>query len=172
MRHYFNLYWYWFVRTILFFLPDHPLIMRFRGYLYSFAMLGRGRNFQVAHNVIIVSAEGLTVGDDVYIAYGCVLIADKDVYIGNEVMFGPLCLLACGNHKISNGSYRWSEDEYAPINIGNGSWIGGASVLLPGASLPPRSVLAANSTLTRDYSNEQPGVYAGSPARRIKDNFV
>lgn len=160
MKHKLTLLYYWLVRAMLFFFPDVPFIMRLRGWLYSLCMLHAGKNFQVAHNVIIVSAEGLSVGDNVYFAYGCVLIADKNVTIGNDVMFGPLCLLVCGNHTLRNGSYRWSKDEYKPIVIGNGSWIGGSCVVLPGANLPPGSVLAANSTLTKDYSKDHSGVYA------------
>lgn len=169
MIHHLRLLHYWLVRVLLYFLPDHPLVMRFRGWLYSLAMPHAGRNFQVAHNVILVSAEGLTVGDNVYVAYGCVLIADKDVHIGNDVMFGPLCIVANGNHVFRNGSYRWGEDAYAPISIGDGSWIGGGGTLLPGAGLPPRSVLAANSTLTKDYSNMPSGVYGGNPTKLIKE---
>jgi len=170
MKHQLTLLYYWLVRTLLYFLPDHHIFMRLRGWLYSFAMPHAGRNFQVAHNVVLVSAEGLTVGDNVYLAHGCVIIADRDVTIGNDVMFGPMCLLACGNHVQKDGSYRWSEDVYAPIAIGDGSWVGGSSVLVPGAHLPAKSVLAANSTLTKDFSNEKAGIYAGSPAKRIKDN--
>lgn len=170
MKHQLILLYYWLVRVLLYFLPDHRAIMRFRGWLYSVAMPHVGCNFQVAHNVIIVSAEGMTVGNNVYFAHGCVIIADKDVKIGNDVMFGPLCILACGNHVLKNGSYRWSEDVYAPIVVGDGSWIGGSSVLVPGACLPPKSVLAANSTLTKDFYYEESGIYAGSPAKRIKGN--
>ena len=170
MKHYLKLLHYWFVRTILYFFPDIPFVMRFRGWLYSFAMPHAGRNFQVAHNVIIVSAEGLSVGDNVYFAYGCVIIADKDVRIGNDVMLGPMCLLACGNHVLRNGSYRWGGDFYAPITIANGSWIGGGCVLLAGGTLPSHSVLAANSTLTKDYQAEPSGIYAGSPAKLIRAN--
>lgn len=170
MAHHLRLLHYWLVRVLLYFFPDFPLIMRFRGWLYSIAMPKVGKNFQVAHNVVIVSAEGLTVGDNVYIAYGCVLIADKDVTFGNNVMFGPLCLVACGNHVLKDGSYRWSEDVYAPISVGNGSWVGGGSILLPGARLPQSSVLAANSTLTKDFSDCPSGVYGGSPAKLIKEN--
>ena len=170
MKHYLKLMYYWLVRVCLFFMPDLPVFMRFRGWLYSFAMPHAGRNFQVAHNVIMVSVEGLTVGNNVYIAYGCILIADKDVTIGDNVMFGPLCLVACGNHVLEDGSYRWSEDFYAPISVGNGSWVGGGSVLLPGAGLPQSSVLAANSTLTKDFVKCPSGVYGGSPAKLIKEN--
>jgi maltose O-acetyltransferase len=170
MKHQIRLLWYWLVRVLLYFMPDHPIIMRFRGWLYSLFMPQAGKNFQVAHNVIMVSAGGLTVGDNVYLAYGCVIIADKDVTIGDNVMFGPLCLVASGNHVFRNGSYRWGEDSYSPIVVGNGSWIGGGGVLLPGAKMPPKSVLAANSTLTKDFSQSPSGIYGGSPAKFIKIN--
>ena len=54
MKHRLLLLYSWLVKTVLFFLPDIPLIMRFRGFLYSLGMPSCGSNFQVAHNVIIL----------------------------------------------------------------------------------------------------------------------
>lgn len=172
MRHHITLLWNWFVRVILFMLPDHPLVMRLRGWLYSFGMHRAGKNFQVAHNVTIVTSEGLSVGDNVYIAYGCVVIADKDVMIGDNVMFGPLCMVSSGNHVFRNGSYRWGEDQYKPIVVGKDSWIGGGCVLLAGSYFPCKSVLAANSTLNKNYKDSPSGIYGGSPAKFIKETNV
>lgn len=81
----------WFIRTTLFFLPDVPIIMRFRGRLYSLVLKSCGENFQVAHNVCLVCVDGMEVGSNVYFAYSSVFIANKDVYIGDNVMFG-LCV--------------------------------------------------------------------------------
>lgn len=79
----------WFIRTALFFLPDVPILMRFRGGMYSLVLKSCGKNFQVAHNVHLVCVDGLEVGSNVYFAYNSVFIAYKDVYIGDNVMFGP-----------------------------------------------------------------------------------
>lgn len=169
MKHKFLLIYSWFVRMILFFFPDIPFIMRFRGFLYSLGMKKCGRNFQVAHNVIINSLEGLTVGDNVYFAMNSVFFTYFHVDIGDDVMFGPGCLLTSGNHTFYNGSYRYGISENKSVNVGSGSWIAAHCVVLPGASLPARSVLAAGAVLTDKLSlQEEDAIYAGVPASLLK----
>lgn len=52
-----------------------------------------------------------------------------------------------------------------PVRIGARSFVGARCLLLGGSSLPPRSVLAAGSVLTAS-PREEPGLWAGVPARR------
>ena len=54
-----------------------------------------------------------------------------------------------------------------PVSVGEYCFVGAATVLLPGAALPDYSVLGANSLLNKHYS-EPYYLYAGSPARPIK----
>ena len=63
MKHKFLLLYSWFVRTIMYFLPDIPFIMRFRGFLYGVGMKKCGKDFQVTHNAIIKELEGKTRKD-------------------------------------------------------------------------------------------------------------
>lgn len=51
-----------------------------------------------------------------------------------------------------------------PIVVGERSFVGARCLILGGASLPPRSVLAAGSVLTRGAERRQ-GVWAGAPAK-------
>jgi acetyltransferase-like isoleucine patch superfamily enzyme len=55
----------------------------------------------------------------------------------------------------------------APIQIGSYCFIGTNCVILGGASLPDRSVLAACSLLNKAYAES--GMFGGVPAKRIKD---
>jgi acetyltransferase-like isoleucine patch superfamily enzyme len=55
----------------------------------------------------------------------------------------------------------------SPVSIGEYSFVGAASVLLPGAVLPGYSVLGAHSLLNKVYA-EQYYLYAGNPARPVK----
>jgi acetyltransferase-like isoleucine patch superfamily enzyme len=51
------------------------------------------------------------------------------------------------------------------VTIGHHSLVGSCAVMLKGAYLPDKSLLAANSTMTSDSDPEcRPGLYAGSPA--------
>jgi acetyltransferase-like isoleucine patch superfamily enzyme len=54
------------------------------------------------------------------------------------------------------------------IRIGDRSFVGTGCILLRGAQLPSRSLLAAGSTLTRADGTSDTGLWAGSPARFVK----
>ena len=58
--------------------------------------------------------------------------------------------------------------ECKPTTIGSYSFIGSRSILLGGSRIPSRSVLGAGSVLLQEF-NEECTLYAGVPARRIKD---
>ena len=85
MKHKLLLLYAWFIQSLLFFMPDYPLLMRFRGFLYGLGMKSCGRNFQVAHSAIINTLEGLSVGDNVYVANYSVILS-KGVDIGDNVL--------------------------------------------------------------------------------------
>ena len=59
--------------------------------------------------------------------------------------------------------------ENKSVNIGSGSWIAAHCVVLPGAFLPARSVLAAGAVLTdKLVPQEADSIYAGIPASFVK----
>lgn len=168
MKHKFLLLYAWLIHSFFFFMPDYPLLMRFRGFLYGLGMNRCGRNFQVAHSAIINSLEGLSVGDNVYVANYSVILS-KGVEIGNNVLIGPSCVLSSSNHILHNGSFRYKTEEGLGIKIGDGSWVASNCTLLSGAELPPSSVLAANSVLTSKIElRKSHSIYGGTPARLIK----
>ncbi|TCC96818.1 acyltransferase [Pedobacter psychroterrae] len=155
----------WIVRMATIWLPDIPVFMRFRGFLYSFMMKQCGRDFQVPSTVIINSLSGLVVGDHVGMGHRVVIIA-TDLEIGDEAMIGPNCVISGGNHTFYKTSYRNGPHVPKPIKIKAGSWIAGNCSVTAGSILPERSVLAAGSVLTKAF--KQPDcIYSGSPAKFI-----
>lgn len=128
-----------------------------------------GRNFQVAHSAIINTLEGLSVGDNVYVANYSVLLS-KGVEIGDNVLIGPSCVLSSSNHILHNGSFRLKSEDGLGIKICDGSWVAANCTLLSGAELPPKSILAANSVLTSKLKSNKPqSIYGGIPAKFIKE---
>ena len=168
MRHKLILLYAWFVRTILFFLPDMPLLMRFRGFLYGLAMRKCGSNFQVAHSVIINGVELCSVGKDVYLANNCNLVLNGTLTIGDEVIFGPGVLVSTGDHQFDGKSFRHLASKRQDVTIGSGSWIGGNSTILGDASIPERTIIAAGSVVTKNSCTGESGIYGGVPAKYIK----
>ena len=166
MFHNFSLIWSWFVWVITRLVPDFPLSMRFRGWLYSFGMNSSGRNFQVASSCRLISMDTLKVGENVYLAPNVIINGGGEINIGNEVMIGIGSVIVSGNHTASNGSYRWGSRDESPIIIGQGSWLGANTVLVAGSVVPKSSLIAAGAVVANILT--QPGVYGGVPARLLK----
>ena len=76
----------WIVSLLLSWFPDTPLIMRFRGFLYSLATNECGKNFQVANGVILRGLGKLRIGDNVYIGPNSFINCHDFIEIQNEDM--------------------------------------------------------------------------------------
>jgi acetyltransferase-like isoleucine patch superfamily enzyme len=156
----------WFVRTFFYFFPDVPIMMKLRGWFYSFALKKCGRNFQITNNVMINNPEKVSIGDNVYISYNSLILANGNVEIGNDVLVGPNVVIVGDNHSNDGGSYRFGKLLPGDITVGNCVWIGANCTIVPNSMIPDGSVLGANSILNKKF--DTCGLYAGSPAKLIK----
>ena len=170
MKHKFLLIYSWLVRSFLFFFPDIPVFMRFRGWLYGLGMKNCGNNFQVTHSVFLNSIDRMVVGDNVYIANFCSLIANGIIELGDNVLLGPGVTVSSGNHRYENGCLL-KESNQKDIKIGHDCWLASNSTIVAGSYLPNSCILAANSVLTNKLDVlEDECIYGGIPARFIKKN--
>lgn len=165
-KHKMSILYSWFVRTSTRALPDSPLIMRFRGYLYSVMMESCGKNFQVCSTSYLNSLAGLSVGQNVYLAHNTVILG-KAIIIHDDVMVGPNTVIVSGNHSFVGKSFRFGKSILKPIIIKEGVWIAANCTVLGGSIIPPRSILAAGSVLNKVFDESQ-CLYAGAPAKKIK----
>ena len=167
MKHKFLLLYSWFVRTVLFFFPDIPFVMRFRGWLYGLGMKKCGKDFQVTHDAIIRSLQNICVGNNCFVGNGAFVVGNGIIIIEDQVLIAPHVIIISGDHTSRNGSYRYGESRVGIIHIEYGSWVAGNSVVLRDSVLPRNSVLAANSVLNKKYTMAN-GVYGGAPAILLK----
>ncbi|WP_351009474.1 hypothetical protein [Shewanella sp. S1-58-MNA-CIBAN-0166] len=166
MKHKFLLIYTWFVRLCFIFFPDQPIIMRIRGFFYSFGMKKCGRNFQVSSSVILRNLEKISVGNNVYLAPNVIVNAVTDVFFSHEVMVGFNSVIVSGNHSFLDNSFRFGTSISSPIMIGSGSWIGANCTVVAGANVPSCSLVAANSCFTGQHTEE--GIYGGVPSKFLK----
>lgn len=166
MKHKFSIIYSWFIRTITFFLPNIPIIMRFRGLLYSILMKECGENFQVTATAYINSLSEIKVGNNIYLGPNTVIICRK-LEIQDNVLIGPNCILSGGNHVFDGESFRFSSSVQGKIIIGAGSWIGGNCSLLANSFLPNKSILAAGAVLNKKFDKHN-CLYGGVPAKLLK----
>lgn len=156
----------WLVRTLTYFLPNHPYFMRLRGFLYSLMMDKCGKNFQVASTVIFNSLSGMKVGSNVYIAPNNVFIT-SNIHIQDNVILGPNSVYSGGNHQFDGTSFRHLPSKsLGPLIIQEGSWVAANCTMTSGAVLPRHSILAAGSVLNKKMTIENI-VYGGAPAKII-----
>lgn len=163
MKHRLLLLYSWFIRIVLFFMPDVPIIMRFRGWLYGLGMKKCGRDFQVTHDARITGLECMTVGKHCFVGNQTLIFANNDISFEDEVMIGPLNLINDGNHTSLNGSFRFGFPDRGTILLKKGCWVSASCIVLRNSVLPEGAVLAANSVLNEVFDLPN-SIYVGSPA--------
>lgn len=104
--------------------PTATTINYFRGFLVGLFLGKCGKRFQLGKGVIINHPELLYIGDDCYISHNCYVQARGSVTFGNNVIIGPMSIIASSNHMIIDGMVT-NKGESKPISIGDGTWLGG-----------------------------------------------
>lgn len=106
-------------------------------------------------------------GNGVYANFNLTMVDDCDIFVGNNVLFGPNVTVSAGTHPI-HPELRSKQAQYnIPIHIGNNVWIGANSVILPGVNIGDNSVIGAGSVVTRDIPSNV--VAVGNPCRVLRE---
>lgn len=107
----------------------------------------------------------ITVGQDVFFNFNCVILDGGAVTLGDYVMCGPGVQIYTATHPLDIATRRIAV--YAkPVTIDNDVWIGGGAIILPGVTIGPRSVIGAGSVVSRDIPADV--FAAGNPCRVIR----
>lgn len=89
------------------------------------------------------------------------------VTIGDNSAIGHQALICTTSHEIGGTERRAANVIALPVVIGSGCWIGARSTILPGVTIADGCIIAAGATVTT--STAPNGLYAGTPARRVRD---
>jgi acetyltransferase-like isoleucine patch superfamily enzyme len=119
-------------------------------------------------NVAVVDGQGgihdCRIGDLCFVAYDTYLNTDRDVSLGERVCLSPGARIY--THR------KWLEAldgypfSYAPVSVGERSWLGPGSLILPGVVLDAEVTVMANSVVA---SNAPKGALLGGvPATVVK----
>lgn len=116
-----------------------------------------------------------TMGENCYVNFNFTVLDCCPVKIGDNVFFGPNCMLATPVHPLlgEERRLRVKEDgtvydlEYAkPITIGNDCWLASNVVVCGGVTIGDGCVIGAGSVVTRDIPANS--FAAGNPCRIIR----
>jgi len=157
--------WFFVAMKLTGFLPDVRPVMRLRGLLVRPCFRRCGRNLQVCSNVMIVYTSNVSIGDDVYIAYGCWIQGIGGVTLEDQVMLGPYTVLASSDHQKIEGSYRFGSGRDRPIVLKRGSWTGAHVVVTAGVTVGAGAACGAGAVVTRDVPDHTR--VGGVPARAL-----
>jgi len=116
----------------------------------------------------ILHSPVIRIGDRCLIGRGSGIVAHFCIEIGDDVWTGHHVYITDQNHGYEDLSLpisKQSQPERA-VRIGNRSWIGHGSVVLPGVTIGHHVVIGANSVVTRDIPDYC--VAVGAPARVVR----
>lgn len=108
----------------------------------------------------------ITVGENFYANFDCIILDVNEVVIGDNVLFAPRVCVYTAGHPI-DAEIRNSGVEFGlKVVIGNDVWIGGSTVINPGVTIGNNVVIGSGSVVTKDIPDGV--VAAGNPCRVIR----
>jgi acetyltransferase-like isoleucine patch superfamily enzyme len=110
----------------------------------------------------------ISVGDRCLFGKGSGIVGHLEIRIGNDVWADHHVYITDQNHGYEDLDLPISRQSMPekPVSVGDGTWLGHGSVVLPGARIGKHVVVAANSVVTGELPDNC--VAAGVPARVIK----
>ena len=116
----------------------------------------------------MVSDTVIEIGDRCLFGKGSGIVGHLEIVIGDDVWTGHHVYITDQNHGYDDMSLPVSQQVMPerPVSIGDGSWLGHGTVVLPGARIGRHVVIGANSVVTGEIPDHS--VAAGVPARVIK----
>lgn len=109
----------------------------------------------------------LHFGSGIYANFCLTLVDDGNIYVGDNVLFGPNVTVATANHPIDPDLRRKGLQYVRDVHIGENAWIGAQTVILPGVTIGKNTVIGAGSVVTRDIPDNT--VAFGNPCRVVRE---
>jgi acetyltransferase-like isoleucine patch superfamily enzyme len=115
-----------------------------------------------------IPPRALVIGDRCVIGIRSGIAAHESIEIGNDVWFGQDVFVTDANHGMDDPDVPIGRQygEHLPVRIGDGSWLGHGSVVLPGVTIGRNAVIAAGAVVRTDVPDHS--VAAGVPARIVR----
>lgn len=110
----------------------------------------------------------VSIGDRCLIGKGSGIVGHFSITIGNDVWTGHHVYITDQNHGYESIEIPISQQSQPerPVVIGDGSWLGFGTVVLPGVTIGKHVVIGANSVVTHDIPDYS--VAVGAPAQVVK----
>lgn len=126
-----------------------------------------GKNVHFEPNFRCEFGFNITIGNNFFANFDCIMLDCNRITIGNNVLFGPRVGLYTGNHathpeeRIAGGCYAH------PITIEDNVWIGAGVHIMGGVTIGKNSIIGAGSVITKDIPSNV--IAAGVPCKVIRE---
>lgn len=125
-----------------------------------------GENVWIEPDFRCEFGKNITIGNDVYINFGRVILDCGQIHIGDNTLIGPNVGLFSGNHTTDPEERSEGGLIPKPISIGKKVWICGNVSIVPGVSIGDGSIIGAGSVVTHDIPSGV--IAAGNPCRVLR----
>ena len=109
----------------------------------------------------------ISIGDNFFANFDCVMLDCAEIIIGDDVLFGPRVGIYTANHAVDRQERRLGGCYARPVRIGSGVWLGGGVHVNQGVSIGEGSIIGAGAVVTRDIPANV--IAAGVPCRVLRE---
>jgi len=114
------------------------------------------RLFNSLHNAVIEPGfqcdygGQISLGENFYANFNCVLLDSAAINIGDHVLLGPGVHIYTVDHPRDAQERRGGMCNALPVTLGNGVWVGGGAKILPGVTIGDNAIIGANAVVRKD----------------------
>ena len=154
----------YFICLFLFAFPP-TRFFAFRRKLLKYAGVQIGFDVSVCGHGFIYGRGDFYIGDGTWLSPGVIVRTHQNaaVKIGRNCDIGPSVDFITGGHEIGSMDRRAGTGVALPIEVGDGCWIGGRTIILGGVRIGAGSIVAAGSVVTKNVPENV--LVAGVPAQ-------
>lgn len=109
----------------------------------------------------------ITIEDQVYINFGCVILDCAPVVIGAHTLIGPNLGIYPVNHAIDAQERIRGGCRAEPVRIGRNVWLGGDVKILAGVNIGDNAIIGTGSIVTKDIPANV--IAVGNPCRVLRE---
>lgn len=109
----------------------------------------------------------ISVGENFYANFDCIILDVGKVTIGSNVMFAPRVGIYTAGHPIDAEVRTRGLEFGTAVTIGDNVWVGANAVINPGVTIGSNVVIGSGSVVTKDIPDNV--VAAGNPCRVLRE---